>query len=140
MLGGVLQKSFPKNFWKLAEKYLFSSLFLTPLKAFTPSGLKLYWRKTPLLVFESKLFVDPLEKRCSWIIYKIHRKALEFESLFKKCLEADVHRCFSKYFFCKNPLQKLLRHISCCKQNSINIFMKTINHYCSEHKCLEYFS
>ena len=87
---------FPKHFPKFTEKYLCGSLSLTFLKVFTPSGLQFYWRKNPSLGFESKLFVDPLENRCSSIIYKIHRKAPEFESLFKKCLEADVHRYFPK--------------------------------------------
>ena len=42
LLGGVLHKSFPKNFSKLTKKYLYGSLFLTLLKVFRPSGLKLY--------------------------------------------------------------------------------------------------
>ena len=91
LLGGVLQNSFPKNFSKFTEKYLCDSLFLTLLKVFTPSGLQLFLGTTSWLGFQGKPFVDPLEKRCSWITYKIHRKALEFESL-----EADVHRYSSK--------------------------------------------
>ena len=38
LLGGVLQKSFPKNFLYFTEKHLCGSLFLTLLKVFTPSG------------------------------------------------------------------------------------------------------
>ena len=68
---GVLQSNFPINLSKFTEKYLCDSLFLTLLKVFTAS-----------LGFQSKPFVDPLENRCFWIIYKIHRKAPEFESLF----------------------------------------------------------
>ena len=83
LLGGVLQNSFSKNFSKFTEKYLCDSIFLTLLKVFTPSGLQLFKRKTSSLGFQNKPFVDPLENRCSWIIYKIHRKAPEFESLFK---------------------------------------------------------
>ena len=83
LLGGILQNSFLKNFPEFKEKYLCDSHFLTLLKVFTLSGLQLFKRKTSSLGFQSKPFVDPLENRCSWIIYKIHRKAPEFESLFK---------------------------------------------------------
>ena len=61
-------------------------------------------KKKPLL-FLSQLFVDPLENRCSWIIHKILRKAPVFESLFKYCLETDIHKMFFKMIifkkFCK---------------------------------------
>ena len=93
MLGGILQKSFPKNFTKFTEKYLCYSLILILLKAFKPSGLQFYWRVTPVLVFQNKLFVDPLQNRCSWIIHKIHRKT---------SLEVDIHRCSSKELFLKS--------------------------------------
>ena len=83
LLGGVLQNSFPKNFSKFTEKYLCDTLFLTLLKVFTLSALQHFKRKTSSVEFQSKPFVDPLENRCSWIIYKIHRKAPVFESLFK---------------------------------------------------------
>ena len=82
MLGDVMQNSFPKNFSKFTFKYLCHFLFIL-LKVFAPSGLQLFKRKIPSLGFQGKPFVDPLENRCSWIIYKIHRKAPEFESLFK---------------------------------------------------------
>ena len=72
LLRGALQNSFPKNFSKFTEKYLSDSLFLTLLTVFTTSGLQLFERKTSLLGFQSKPFVDPLENRCSWITYKIH--------------------------------------------------------------------
>ena len=42
LLGGVLHKSFPKNFSKFTEKYLCDSLFLTLLEVFRSSGLELY--------------------------------------------------------------------------------------------------
>ena len=80
---GVLQKSFPKKFTK---KYLCYSLFLILLKSFRPSGLQLYWRDTPALVFQNQPFVDLLQNRCSWIIHKIHRKTLMLELLFYKHL------------------------------------------------------
>ena len=76
-------ENFSKNFSKFTAKYPCDSIFLTLLKVFTPSGLQLFKRKTFSLEFQNKPFVDPLENRCSWIIYKIHRKAPEFESLFK---------------------------------------------------------
>ena len=65
LLRSVLQKSFPKNFSKLKEKYLCDSPFLTLLKVFRPSGLQLYSRKTPALVFQRQPFADPLKNRCS---------------------------------------------------------------------------
>ena len=37
-----------------------ASLFLTLLQVFTPSGLQLFWKKTPSLGFQSKPFVDLL--------------------------------------------------------------------------------
>ena len=40
LLGGVLQNSFPENFSKFTDKYLYDNLFLTLLKVFTPSGLQ----------------------------------------------------------------------------------------------------
>ena len=43
---GVLQSSFPKNFSKFTEKYLYESLS-TLLKDFTSSALQLFKRKTP---------------------------------------------------------------------------------------------
>ena len=78
---GVLQKSFPKKFIK---KYLCYRLFLMLLKSFRLSGLQLYWRDTPALVFQNKPFVDFLQNRCSWIIHKTHRKALLCWSYFFK--------------------------------------------------------
>ena len=83
LLGGVLQNSFPKIFSKFTEKYLYDTLFLTLLKVFTQSGLQHFKRKTSSVEYQSKPFVDSLESRCSWIIYNIHRKTSEFESLFK---------------------------------------------------------
>ena len=83
LLGGVLQNSFSKHFSKFAEKYLCDSIFLTLLKVFPPSGLQLFHRKTSSLGLQNKPFVDPLENKCSWIIYKIHRKAPDFASLFR---------------------------------------------------------
>ena len=83
LLGGVLRNSFSKNFSKFTEKYLCDRIFLTLLKDFTSSGLQLFSRKISLLGFQNKPFVDLLENRCSWTIYKIHRKATEFKSLFK---------------------------------------------------------
>ena len=76
---GVLQKSFPKKFTK---KYLCHGLFLILLKSFRKSGLQLYWRDTPALVFQNQPFVDLLQNRCSWIIHKIHGKTLMLELLF----------------------------------------------------------
>ena len=81
LLGGVLQKSFPKNFTKFTEKYLCYSLFLILLKTFRPSGLQLYWRETPALVFQNQSLEDHLQN--SWIIHKIQRKTPMLESLFK---------------------------------------------------------
>ena len=86
---GVLQKVFPKKFTK---KYLCYSLFLILLKSFRPSGLQIYWRDTPALVFQKQPFVDPRLNRCSWIIHKIHRKTLMLELLFKHTL---FYRTFS---------------------------------------------
>ena len=83
LLGGVLRNSFSKNFSKFTEKYLCDRIFLTLLKDFTSSGLQLFSRKISWLGFQNKPFVDLLENRCSWTIYKIHRKATEFKSLFK---------------------------------------------------------
>ena len=80
---GVLQKNFPKKFTK---KYLRYSLFLILLKSFRPSSLQLYWRDTPALVFQDQPLVDLLQNRSSWMIHKIHRKALMLELLFKKTL------------------------------------------------------
>ena len=45
--GGVLQKSFPKNFTKFTEKYMCYNLFLILFKVFGSSGVQLYWRETP---------------------------------------------------------------------------------------------
>ena len=53
------------------------------VKNFHALRLATLLKKPPSLGFESKPFVDPLENMCSWIIYKTHRKAHEFESLFK---------------------------------------------------------
>ena len=72
-------KTFSKNFSKFTEKYLCDSIFLTLLKVFTLSGLQLFYRKTSSLWLQNKPFVV----RCSWIIYKIHRKAPEFPSRFR---------------------------------------------------------
>ena len=83
LLEGVLKNSFPKNFSEFTKKYLCDILFLTLLKVFTPSGLQHFQRNTSSMEFQSKPFVDLLENTCSWIIYKIHRKAPEFESLSK---------------------------------------------------------
>ena len=47
LLGGVLQKSFSKNFSKFTEKYLCDSIFLTMLKVSTPSGLQLFTERPP---------------------------------------------------------------------------------------------
>ena len=80
---GALQKSFPKKFTK---KYLCYSLFLILLKSFRPSGLQLYWRDIPALVFQNQPFVDLLQNRSSCIIHKIHRKTLMLELLFKEHL------------------------------------------------------
>ena len=82
-VGGVLQKIFPKNFTKLKEKYLCYSLFLRLFKTFRPPSLQLYWRETPVLVFQSQSFVDYLQNRCSWITHKIQRKTPMLEPLFE---------------------------------------------------------
>ena len=95
-LSGVLQKRFTKHFTMFTEKYLCYSLFLILLKAFRSSGLQLYWRENPTLVFQNKLFVDSLQNTCSWIIHKIYRKTPMLESLFKWNLEVDIHKCSSK--------------------------------------------
>ena len=80
MLGGVLQESFPKYFLKIHREIPVQWSLSNNVKSF--QGV--FKRKTPSLVLEIKPFVDTLgENRCSWIIYKIHRKAPEFESLFK---------------------------------------------------------
>ena len=50
---------------------------------FRPSGLQLYWRETPSLVFKKHSNVNPIQNRYSRIIHKIHRKTLMLESLFK---------------------------------------------------------
>ena len=42
LLGGILQKSYPKNFSKFTKKYPRDSLFLTMLKVFMALGLQLY--------------------------------------------------------------------------------------------------
>ena len=52
------------------------SLFLILLKSFRSSGLQLYWRDTPALVFQIQPFVDLLQNRCSWIIHKTHRETV----------------------------------------------------------------
>ena len=52
------------------------SLFLILLKSFRSSGLQLYWRDTPALVFQNQPFVDLLQNRCSWVIYKTHRETV----------------------------------------------------------------
>ena len=52
------------------------SLFLILLKSFRSSGLQLYWRDTPALVFQNQLFVDLLQNRCFWIIYKTHKETV----------------------------------------------------------------
>ena len=80
--GGVLQKHFPKTFTKFKVKYLCYSLFLILLRTFTPSGLQLYWKENPALVFQNEPFVDHLQNTCSSIIHKIHRKTPMFESPF----------------------------------------------------------
>ena len=36
------------------------------------------------LLFQKQAFIDPLQSRWSWIIYKIHRKKPVLESLFNK--------------------------------------------------------
>ena len=65
LLGAVLSKSLPKNFTKMKEKYLCQSLFLILLKAFRLPGLQLYLKGDPALVFQTQLFVDSLQNRCS---------------------------------------------------------------------------
>ena len=87
------KKRFPKKFTK-------KCLFLILLKSFRPSGLQLYWRDTPALVFQNQPFVDLLQNRCSWIIHKIHRKTLTLELLFL------ITPCFTEY------LQWLLLKVS----------------------------
>ena len=84
LLGGVLQKSFPKNFTKFTEKYPCYSFFIILLKIFKPPGLQLYWREISALVFQNQSFVDHLQNRCSWIIHKIQRKIPMLESLLNK--------------------------------------------------------
>ena len=42
LLGGVLQKSFPKNYTKFIEKFLCSLSNTFNIKASKPSGLQLY--------------------------------------------------------------------------------------------------
>ena len=74
LLGGVLQNNFPKNFSKFTEKYLCESLSNTA-KSFYAVRLATFLKKDPLTGV-SEPFVDPLENRCSWIIYKTHRKAV----------------------------------------------------------------
>ena len=83
LLGGVLQKKISKNFTKFTEKYLCYNLFLILLKTVRPSGLQLYWKETPALVFQNQPFVDHLQNICSWINHKIPRKTPMLESLFK---------------------------------------------------------
>ena len=51
MLGGVLQKNVSKNFTKFTEKYLCERLILTLLNTFRQSGLQLYQREIPTLMF-----------------------------------------------------------------------------------------
>ena len=80
---GVLQKRFPKKFTK---KYLCCSLFLKLLKSFRSSGLQLYWRGTPALVFQNQPFVVLLQHRCSCIIHQIHRKTLMLALVFQEHL------------------------------------------------------
>ena len=83
LLGSVLQKCFPRSFTKFTENYLYYSHFLTLLKTFKLSGLQLYSRETPSLVFQNQPFIDPLQNRCSWLIHKIQSKTAMLESLFK---------------------------------------------------------
>ena len=84
------KKSFPKNSSKFTKKYLCYSLFLILLKAFRLSGLQLYLRETPALVFQSQPFVDSLQNTYSWIIHKIHRKAPVLEFLFKQSFPVNI--------------------------------------------------
>ena len=85
---------------KLSKKFLKIRKEITVrqslLKVFCQSGLQLIEERRPLLVFQSYSFLDPLENIFSLIIHKFQRKAPVFESLFKECLEADFHICFSK--------------------------------------------
>ena len=83
LLGVVLQKRFPKNFTKFTEKCLCCRFFLLLLKTFRRSGLQLYWRETPALVFRNQLLADHLRNWCFSIIHKIQRKTPMLESLFK---------------------------------------------------------
>ena len=96
---GVLQKRFPKKFTK---KYLCYSLFMVLLRSFRPSGLQLYMRDTPALVFQNQPFVDLLENRCSWITHKIRRKTLILELLFYEhlVLQNISSGCSSKFPAC----------------------------------------
>ena len=83
LLEGVPQKIFPKNFTRFTNKCLWYSLFLMLLKTVCPSGLQLYRKETPALVYQNQPFVDHLQNICSWINHKIPRKTPMMESLFK---------------------------------------------------------
>ena len=81
LLEGFCKTAFLK-IYQNSEKYLGKSLSNTA-KSFHAVRFATFFKERPPHWFQSKPFVDPLKNRCSWIIYKIHRKALVFDSLFK---------------------------------------------------------
>ena len=81
--GGVLLKDNLNNFTKFTEKHLCQSLFFNKVAGWKSKNVrsshsrcfvkKVFWRR---LVFHKRLFIDPLQNRCSWIIHKFTGKNL----------------------------------------------------------------
>ena len=119
LLGGVLQKNFPKNSNKFTEECLCYSLFLILLKNFRPSSSQLYWRETPVLVFQNQSLEDHLQN--NWTLVK---------TLVKKRLQ---ERCFSvnfaKFLRASFLLIEHLRMTSSC------VYLWILRRF-SEHKLL----
>ena len=89
--GGVLLKDNLNNFTKLTEKHLCRSLLFNKVAGWKPKNVRsshsrCFVKKvfSKRLVFQKRLFIDPLQNRCSWIIHTIHRKKPVLESLFNK--------------------------------------------------------
>ena len=64
-LGGVLQKSFPKNFLKSHREIPVRQSLSNNVKSFHGVRFATLLMKDPSLVFGIKPFMDTLENRCS---------------------------------------------------------------------------
>ena len=60
LLGGVQQKSFPKNFLKIHREIPVQRSFSNNVKSFHGVSLATLLKKDPSLVFEIKSFVDTI--------------------------------------------------------------------------------